>query len=324
MKILKNDKNGKLLIKLLIILVIVVLIVGSIYYLLRFKFLGIKHEALNEANLGITTDIYNSITTDMTEAEFQSIRNVVLFGTDSRDPDNFYAGRSDTIIIASINTKSKSIKLISIPRDTYVNIEGYGMDKINHAYAFGKEELSIHTINSNFGLNIDEYVTIDFSGLTNIIDEVGGVTVDIDDDEMEFINTECNPKLTHSGTVTLNGAQALKHSRNRYVGNDFYRAERQRNILIALMEKISEMDTTTILSLTSDFLKQVKTNVDISEYISLGTTIIGDKNEYLQNIISIQVPSTDYSEGKYIDGIYYFTTDLERAKKDFYTYLYEK
>lgn len=318
------DKKGKLIVKLLIALLIILLIVGFAYYFIRYKFFNIQREELNKSNLSITDDIYNSIDTDMSEAEFNTIKTVVFFGTDSRDPDNFYSGRSDTIMVASLNTKNKSIKLISIPRDTYVNIAGHGMDKINHAYAFGKEELSINTINSNFGLAIEEYITIDFAGLTNIIDEVGGVTLEIDEDEKEFINARCKNKISEAGEVTLNGEQALRHSRNRYVGNDFYRAERQRNVLIALMNKLSTMDTTKVLALTNDFLKQVKTNIDISEYISIGTKIISDKDKYLNNIVSEQVPSTEYSEGKYINGIYYFTTDLERAKKDFYNYLYEK
>lgn len=318
------DKKGKLIVKLLIALLIILLIVGFAYYFIRYKFFNIQREELNKSNLSITDDIYNSIDTDMSEAEFNIIKTVVFFGTDSRDPDNFYSGRSDTIMVASLNTKNKSIKLISIPRDTYVNIAGHGMDKINHAYAFGKEELSINTINSNFGLAIEEYITIDFAGLTNIIDEVGGVTLEIDEDEKEFINARCKNKISEAGEVTLNGEQALRHSRNRYVGNDFYRAERQRNVLIALMNKLSTMDTTKVLALTNDFLKQVKTNIDISEYISIGTKIISDKDKYLNNIVSEQVPSTEYSEGKYINGIYYFTTDLERAKKDFYNYLYEK
>lgn len=318
------DKKGKLIVKLLIALLIILLIVGFAYYIIRYKFFNIQREELNKSNLGITDDIYNSINTDMSEAEFNTIKTVVFFGTDSRDPDNFYSGRSDTIMVASLNTKNKSIKLISIPRDTYVNIAGHGMDKINHAYAFGKEELSINTINSNFGLAIEEYVTIDFAGLTSIIDEVGGVTLEIDEEEKEFINARCKNKIPEAGEVTLDGEQALRHSRNRYVGNDFYRAQRQRNVLIALMNKLATMDTTKILTLTNDFLKQVKTNVDISEYIGIGTKIISDKDKYLNNIISEQVPSTEYSEGKYINGIYYFTTDLERAKKDFYNYLYEK
>lgn len=320
-----KSKSSKNIFKTLIIsLIIILLLIGAFYYIIHYKIIGVKYEEINKSNLGITEGIFNNINTDMSEVEFGEIRNIVFFGTDSRDPDNFYSGRSDTIMVASVNTKKKSIKFISIPRDTYVNIEGHGMDKINHAYAFGREELSLNTINSNFGLAIEEYVTIDFSGLTNIIDKVGGVTVEIDDDEMEFINSGCKTKLTHSGTVILNGEQALKHSRNRYVGNDFYRAQRQRNILIALMNKLSTMDTTKVLSLANEFLKQVKTNLNMSDYIGIGTDITSNKEKYLSNIVSEQVPSLEYSEGKYINGIYYFTTDLEKAKRDFYKYLYEE
>ena len=156
----------------------------------------------------------------------------------------------------------------------------------------------------------------------NIIDKVGGVTVNIDEDELAFINNNSKVKLEHSGDVVLNGEQALIHSRNRTVGNDFSRAERQRNILVSLIQKIYSMESDEILSLSIYFLSQVKTNV--TDYVDYGNSIISDKKEYLNNIISVQIPSTEYSEGKYIDGIYYFTTDLEKAKQDMYKYLYEQ
>ncbi len=319
---MKFYKDKNFVLKILIATVVIVIILGILYYVLRYKVFGIKYEEIDKSNLGITENVYENVSDNISKAEFDNIRNIVLFGIDSRNPDNFYSGRSDTIIIASINTSKKSMKFISIPRDTYVNIAGHGMDKINHAYAFGGEELSINTINTNFSLDITEYVTIDFSGLKNIIDKVGGVTVNIDEDELAFINNNSKVKLEHSGDVVLNGEQALIHSRNRTVGNDFSRAERQRNILVSLIQKIYSMESDEILSLSIYFLSQVKTNV--TDYVDYGNSIISDKKEYLNNIISVQIPSTEYSEGKYIDGIYYFTTDLEKAKQDMYKYLYEQ
>ncbi len=319
-----NKQKGKLLLKIfLAIFIIIIVAIMVSFFWIHSKLSNVQYETLNKADLGINSSFYQNATSNLQEAEFPETKKVVFFGTDSRDPDNFYSGRSDTIMIASINTKSKSIKLISIPRDTYVNIPDYGMDKINHAYAYGQEQLSIKTINSNFGLDIEEYITIDFSGLTNIINQVGGVVVELNSEEVAFINERSSTKIEGTGKILLNGEQALIHSRNRYVGNDFYRTARQRDILIALLNKLSEQDLSTLLSLSNEFLKQVKTNINVSECISYGIKAFSEKDTYLSNITSIQIPSTEYSEGKYINGIYYFTTDLEKAKEEFQKYLYE-
>jgi len=277
-------------------------------------------------NENLYDDVKNKVENEISEEEFKDVVNFVLFGVDTKDIDGFDSGRSDTIIIASINPMKKSLKLISIPRDTYVNVPGYGKTKINHAYAYGKEQLSIKTINSNFGLNLTEYATIDFSGLINIIDEVGGINLTISDEEMNFINNSINvkKKLTHSGNVLLNGEQALVHSRNRTVGNDFTRASRQRDVIEALINKIATLDIDKILDLSDTFLKEVRTNINITKYIGLLTSVVSNKNEYLNNITSVQIPSTEYASGQMIDGIYYFVSDLEKAKSEMYKYIYEQ
>jgi LCP family protein required for cell wall assembly len=325
----KKMKKGKKIILTIIaaIIVIIACILGYIYS----KFGKINFEALNKDDLAIN-DVYNDVSDSMSEDEFNSVKSIVFFGTDSRDTEGDFSGRSDTIMIASINPTTKSISLVSIPRDTYVEIPGYGKDKINHAYAFGKEQLAIKTINSNFGLNIKEYVTIDFVGLIHIINKVGGIELNITNAEKDYIN-QCsvdsykltgNPvkKLTSSGKVTLSGEQALTHSRNRTIGNDFIRASRQRTVLEALITKLSSLGVNGILSASDSILKDVKTNVNVTSYIGTLTNIIGDKSTYLANMSSNQVPGADYSAGKTINGVYYFTTDYDKAKTDFIKYIY--
>ena len=198
------------------------------------------------------------------------------------------------------------------------------MTKINHAYAYGQEQLSIKTLNTNFGLDLTQYVTIDFSGLVNCIDRVGGVELTLSQEEVDFINSEMTPenKIASAGTVTLNGVQALKHSRNRYVGNDFTRAFRQREILIALMKKVSTMSPEEILDLSDDILVNLTTNMDINMYKDMFLKLSGDMSTYLSNINSVQIPSTDYGYDNWVDGIYYYGFDMERAKQDFNKYYY--
>lgn len=318
----KNNKNKVMIVIGVIILLILVIGVSYIYT----KLSSVNYQKIDKTKLDINEDLYNdvsSVNENITKENFDKIKTVVFFGTDSRDTENMSSGRSDTIIIASINPITKRIKLISIPRDTYVTISDHGKDKINHAYAYGGEELSIKTINNNFGLGISEYVTIDFSGLVNVIDTVGGVNINITEAEKAFINRGSKTKISTSGNVLLNGEQALIHSRNRTVGNDFERAARQRIVLEALIQKIGSMEVSQMLSLSDKMLKEVKTNMNITDYTSMLTSIATNKSEYLSDIKSIQIPSTDYSSGQMIGGVYYFVPDLEKAKQDFYKAIYE-
>lgn len=330
---MKKEGKSKILILFFIILLILLIIIGIGIFFVWSKWSKVDFKELDNSDLSVTTDVYDQVSDKVTEEEFNEIVTIAFFGTDSRDTSNMNFGRSDTIMLASINPNTKSIKLISIPRDTYVEVPGYGKTKINHAYAYGKEQLSIKTINSNFGLNITEYVTIDFSGLVNIINDVGGIELTITESEKNYINTYVkesyeltgNPikKIESVGKVTLTGEQALTHSRNRTIGNDFTRASRQRDVVEALMNKISTMDLNTIISLLDSFLPEVRTNINPTKYIGLLTSILSNKGEYLNNVISVQVPSTEYASGKMIDGIYYFVSDMNMAKNDMYKYIYE-
>ena len=329
----KKKKHKKLKIVIITIVVILLLIIGICAFFIWSKLSKMKIEKIDKSDLDVNNQLYEDVD-GLTQKEFNNVINVALFGSDSRDTNNMYAGRSDTIMIASLNPKYNSIKLISIPRDTYVNVPGYGKTKINHAYAYGGEQLGIKTLNNNFGLNITEYITVDFSGLINIINDVDGIEMDITKSEMDVINQYLTDSykitgkkytpMTKYGHVTLNGEQALAHSRNRYVGSDFTRANRQRDVLIALMNKVSKMGSKKIFSLIDTFLSQVKTNINVASYTGTITDVIANMGEYTKNVISTQIPATGYSAGQTIDGVYYYVTDLQKAKEEFVTYLYEK
>lgn len=328
-------KKSKLKMFLTLFLIFIVAIVVGLFLYAKEKLGMMNYQELNKSELGITENLYENIDTNITKSEFDKILTVVLFGTDFKEEGNA-SNRSDSIMIASVNPNTQSVKLLSIPRDTYVSIKGYGKTKINHAYAYGKEQLSIRTINENFGLNIDKFVTIDFSGLIEIINSMGGVEVEISKEEMNYINYELdhrndlgdNPnktKLSDFGVVTLNGEQALMHSRNRTTGgNDFIRANRQRDVLEGIMKKISTMPKTRILSLVDSIFKNISTNIKPEEYIGILSSVFPDINKYTNNIISKQIPSSTYSQDKYINGVYYYSTDFEQAKKEFYEYIFNK
>lgn len=320
----KKHKKSKVIFFIILAILLIFIIVAWLFISSKFNML--QGDKLNEEDLGLNNNIFEDVANTVSKEQFNSIKTIALFGIDE--------GRSDTVMIASLNPTTKSIKLISIPRDTYVDVQGYGKTKINHAYAYGKEQLAIKTINSNFGLSITEYVTIDFKGLINIINKLGGIELEITKDEKDYINQRVfasyeisgKPvkKLSNYGKVKLTGEQALTHSRNRTVGNDFTRAERQRNVLDAIMVKMADMNFNQMLDLGNSMLSDVKTNIDIPSYIPIATTLFAQKSEFMSNIISVQLPAAEYSAGQTIDGVYYFTTDYVKAKADFLKYIYEK
>lgn len=326
---------------LFIIFLIILAILGVFVGILYSKFSNLNIQDIDKNNLGINDDLYSRISSDITESEFKNIRNFVLFGIDTQSAGDGqdeagFIGRTDTIIIISINPKFKSIKLISIPRDTYAEVEGHGKTKINHAYAYGGAQLAIKTINENFNLNISEFITVDFAGLAHVINDIGGIDLYISNDEKNYINqysyvtynaTGNEPqKLSSYGNINLDGEQAVTHARNRTIGDgDFERAKRQREVIEAMFTKISKMDAGEIYNLIDVIFKEITTNIDIPGYMGLIADILLNKSLYLNNIVSTQVPKQEYCEHKYIDGIYYFVpTDTDKMKEDMWDYMYKR
>lgn len=326
----KMGKGKKIAIIIISILLLFSVIFGVLVYIASTTLGKVGFEKLDESQLGLNNDLYSEVSNDVSKKEFDSIKNVALFGIDG--------GRSDAIIIASINQTDHSIKLISIPRDTYVKVDGHGKTKINHAYAYGKETLALKTINENFGLNISEYVTVNFKGIINIINKIGGIELEISKSEMEYINNTSGEeysitkkpvkKLSSYGKVTLTGEQALTHARNRTVGNDFTREERQRDVLTALMNKVSKMGINKIMGLSDSILSEVKTNLNVTECIGILTNALGSSSEYMSNITSKQIPSEEAGngsgKGQMISGVYYFVCDLDEASKSLKNTIYRK
>lgn len=336
-----EKKKSKVWIIVIVDIILVMLFLGvyvSSYISKKLSNLTIK--PLDETGLSINEELYAKVSEEYSRKDFNSIKNIVLFGIDTQstgdgqDNPNF-TGRSDSIIIVSINPKYKSIKMISIPRDTYAEIEGHGKTKINHAYEFGQEQLALKTINQNFGLDLTEYITIDFAGLINVINDIGGIELNITKKEKDFINgasklaykisNSTYKKLSSYGTVKLDGEQALTHSRNRNVGDDFTRAGRQRQVIEAIMNKMSKMSFSEISSHVDVFLQQATTNINVMEYLNILSDVLFNKDSYLGNIVSLQCPSKNIAEGKYIGPTYYFVpSSTEKMQEEMLYFLYKK
>lgn len=232
-----------------------------------------------------------------------SVRNILLIGSDSRGDDR---GRSDSMILLSINSKTDKISLVSLMRDSYVQIPGYGGDKLNAAYSYGGPELLMDTIEENFYIEIDDYFMVNFISFANIVDAVGGVEIEVSDEEADAINVLLDSKegntlfgtpdesdyLNGGGTYKLNGKQALCYSRLRYVGNaDFERTERQRKVLTEIIKSAGTTNPFKLGQSAKDVLPSMETNMSkFSMYLlslRLPSLLIG------YDIEQVRIPAED-------------------------------
>lgn len=217
--------------------------------------------------------------------ELKGYRNIAIFGVDSRDTNLGKGNRSDCIIIASINQETNDIKLLSVYRDTYVEIEGHGLDKITHAYSYGEAPLAIKTLNTNLDLNITEFVTVNFDLVADLINDIGGIQITLEQAEIKYINDYIDATATSTGissshvnkagTQTLDGVQSVAYSRIRYTsGGDYKRTERMRDVLTAVFNKVKKMGIGEINNLLDKYLPRVYTNLNAGNILSLATNAL--------------------------------------------------
>lgn len=220
---------------------------------------------------------------DLTPPErvsYENLTNFVIFGVDTRDNaaergDQF---RSDTIMIASLDVENSDLRLISVMRDSKVPIEGHDPQKINAAYKYGGPELAIQTLNENFGLNLKNYVSVDFGKLADIIDILGGVDIEVSEDEAALIN-EYAEELgyfehdAHSGLCHLNGKQAVSFSRIRALDSDVGRVSRQQEVMQQLVQNLKTVYQKDYLALLWNVLQCVNTSFSFGELYSIVTDV---------------------------------------------------
>lgn len=299
--------------------------VGLLSYFLLNNLLAkvnYKNITQDDKQLGIDPEVANKLAD-------KGVINILLFGLDQRTPDE--PGRSDAMMILSLDTKRDKIKLTSIMRDSYVDIDKHGKDKLNHAYAYGGPELAIKTINQNFNLNIKKYATVNFYSMQEIIDSVGGVEIDIKQKEVKPVNDMMNelaylgkydpPHLKNAGVQTLNGRQALAYARTRYVGNDdFERTERQRTVLMAIFSKVKTMNVTSYPAMVSKLLPLVETNLTKTEILSLASKAAATGFSKLEQE---RFPVDSALEAKTIKGTSYLIWQKDTTIKQLYNYIFE-
>lgn len=297
--------TGKKVALIIIAIIFTLILAGGIavYGYINNTMNKIDKVEVNTENLGITQD------------KSGDIINIALYGIDAEEGDS---GRSDAIMILTLDNVHKKVKLTSIMRDSYVNIAGYGMDKINHAYAFGGPELAIKTLNENFGLNIADFMSVNFTSLPVIIDQLGGVSIEITDEE---VATGQIPGLLASGTQLLTGEQALAYSRIRYAsGNDFKRTERQRTVLNALVVQMIQQPVTSFPGLISELAPYITTSLSNEKMLDLATQY-GSLAK--QGIKQDRFPKDSEAQGQMIDGVYYLTFDIPTVREQIDAYIFQ-
>lgn len=237
--------------------------------------------------------VINETVKEAQETTMKGYRNIALFGVDSRASQLTKNTRTDTVMIASINQDTGDIKLVSVYRDTYLNLSNDAYNKCNAAYAKGGPEQAINMLNMNLDMNITDFVTIGFEGLIDVIDALGGVTIDVQDAEITHLNNyqrsmfleeggggklnENIVEVTSTGPQTLSGLQATAYCRIRYTkGDDFRRAERQRTVLLACMEKAKKASPAALTSIANNVFDKIYTSLDLNEIIEL----LGDIAKY--------------------------------------------
>lgn len=267
----KRTKILLFIVEIFILLIMVVVLYGVL-----------KVEKVGKVDLPEEEIVINPEVEEKVETTMKGYRNIALFGVDSTTGALTKNTRSDTIMIASINLDTGECRLVSVYRDTYLNLSNDSYNKCNAAYAKGGPMQAINMLNMNMDLNITDFVTVGFAGLSDTIDALGGVMIDVDEAELQHINNyqicmaedlkrDYTP-VTSTGYQLLDGLQATAYCRIRYTaGDDFKRAERQREVLMAVADKAKKASPATLTSVANAIFdkEEIYTSLDLTEILEL-------------------------------------------------------
>lgn len=274
-KIKKKNKGLKIFLRVLIVIIVIILgIAIAGYSFVHSKLSKMKTEYIDKTAIGISEEAKDSL---------KGYRNIALLGIDSRADDYGTGNRSDCIIIASINEKTKEVKLLSVYRDTYVYVTENGnkkLDKITHAYSYGGAQNTLKSLNEALDLNITEYVTVNFDAVIAAVNALNGVEIDITSEELKYINNYIDAtsqssgiKSSHllkAGRQTVDGVQAVAYSRIRYTaGGDYKRTERMRTVVTAMAKKAKTLSIGQLNKLADEILPRVSKNIENNDIIAL-------------------------------------------------------
>lgn len=369
----KTRKKSHFFLGLLIFILILALIAGALYLLDRKGYIDVPFEKIFKTGSSVVpaatkspkydemTSVFSDIETNddgldasqagsvnvtelsITEGLDENWLNVLLLGTDTRV--TYEAARTDTMMICSIHKVTGEIKLTSIMRDTAVKINGRNT-RINSAYFYGGAQLAMKIVNEYFGMNISNYVVVDFSGFASIAETLGGVEMNVTKAEMDWINHNvkeqyyllykqgkmeiepayeaylANQLETYGTGIHLNGMQTLGYARIRKTDSDYARAERQRAVLNALLGKLQGSDATQLMTLAVANASCYKTNLSITNIVNLGLTVLNSKNFSGAAELRLPVNGTYKEEVRNNDAMLY-DMDVQANTKELHKFIYQ-
>lgn len=246
--------------------------------------------------------------------------NILLLGGDSRSTED--SGRTDTMIILSVNKEETIIKMTSIMRDTWVEFPGLGFSgKINAANVYGGPELAVKTVNNCFGTDIEDYVVVNMADMVSMIDMIGGIELDVTESERKYINDyaadyinsveayEGETTLEQSGLVHLNGLLATAHMRNRYTDNDYGRVMRQQDVLLAMATKMQDMEINDLMEQADIYLQSIDTSLTNDQLRSLATTGLAME---VADVGQLRIPADGTFTAGMHDGVWMIRPNFEK------------
>ncbi len=298
--------------KLLLGVVVVLVLAGILWW----------KTTLDRVYLQMEYNEIDSLTAEPVKEE--GVINILLIGNDSRTQGT--DGRSDAMILLSISNATKTIYMTSLLRDMYVEIPGHGKNRLNAAYSYGGAELLLETLELNFDIHISRYVLVNFQAFANLVDMAGGVDLELSNEEVQYVNAylveynmlEERPEGTDyldgslSGMLHLNGPQALAYCRNRYIGTDFGRTERQRKVLSAIIKQAPARILTNFQEFLDGFFSNLTTNLTKKECADLSLEAV---KMLTYDIVQGSIPIPGSYEGVTINKMAVLQVDFEQNKK---------
>ena len=281
-------------------LVVLVAAIGALYFIIHAT--KAQKQQINDEDIAVNEEVRQQLQdgTDSEDEQYSGKTNlsgvyqIALFGVDARDGSLGKGNRSDTIMICTVDADTHEVKLISIYRDTYLNLGNDSYNKCNAAYAKGGPTQAISMINKNTDLYITDYITVGFEGLIKAVDALGGVEIDVTEKEIPHLNNYqismvgtsedgvnytaeegSYIPVTEAGLQTLNGLQATAYCRIRYIGDDFQRAERQRDLITAMIEKSKTASFSELRQAAEAVFPYVSTSLDINDIFTM-LGVVGD------------------------------------------------
>lgn len=257
------------------------------------------------------------------------IYNLLLIGIDN--PGEALSGRSDTMLLASLNARTGELRLVSFMRDTYVAIPRHGHNKLNAAYAYGGADLLLETLQKSFGVQVDGYVAVNYALMAELVDAIGGVELEVSEDELKKLNgileyynyqrgvPEKEGRLEQAGFQRLTGLQTMSYARIRKLDSDFVRVQRQQKVILAIYRQLCTLDMLALTQAITAHIGRVGTNVTLAQAASLMASVLAFDEI---DVSTLRIPSDGAYASRMMNDTYYIVPKLEKCQQAVRDFLY--